>query len=415
MRNLVALLIFMTTASWCVAAEDLLDPAAPPVTAGAPMRIALADADAVKRASVLVREIYAGRYAAKSDRGKRTLGRMMLRHVAWHRSDAALAEVLLRESLRLACEADDHETVLAAIDELDGIFTGISIIEERRKILQQIARKPFVAALQKLFDTPDDARSCAVAGRWLGPVAGRWSEALPLLQRATTDPEFQKPAESEISASTPMQVFQAAEAWMDASKRTKGEERTGILKHVRDLVERASPGLTGGTKTRADQLIAKIEPQIPLDLTQVDWSTLTGAQWERIALPSFSLIAKTDRTDTGILLKEGEAVRVVVNPDDRWSFNLAGESTPTVTDWKGVSRTYTYTVSDDNGIRTVTVVLGLQRIRYGAVLAFTDPNRRMRAGIIRGPGKLWLGPATERRGETGTSGTMRVKIVPVDE
>jgi hypothetical protein len=85
-----------------------------------------------------------------------------------------------------------------------------------------------------------------------------------------------------------------------------------------------------------------------------------------------------------------------------------------VTDWKGVSRTYTYTVSDNNGIRSVTVTLGIQRIRFGAVVAFIDVNQRMRAGVIRGPGKLMLGPASNRRGEAGTSGAIRVKIVPVD-
>jgi hypothetical protein len=106
---------------------------------------------------------------------------------------------------------------------------------------------------------------------------------------------------------------------------------------------------------------------------------------------------------------------VVPNPEDRWSFNLAGEDAPVVTGWKGVPRLYKFTVNDSNGIRSMTVMLGVQGILYGAVVAFTDVNKRKLAGNISGPGKLWLGPASNRKGETGTSGTIRVKIVPVDE
>lgn len=423
MRHLLTVLLIIVAGMLISlpAAEALLpadpaDTAPAPAAPAAPARVAPADADAVKSASVLVREVYAGRYAVKTDSGRRTLGRMMLRHAAWHRSNAALMEVLLRESLRLACEADDHETMLAAIDALAAAFTGVSVADERNKAFQEIARKPFVVAMQKLSESPDDVRSLAVAGRWLGPVAGRWAEALPLLARASGDPLLQKAAEGELAASTPMQVLQVAETWMEALKRSKGEERVGMLKHVHELVTRALPDLTGISKTKADQLIATVEPQIPLDLDQVDWSTLTGAQWERIAAKPIPLLAKTDRTDSGITLAAGETVRVVANPDDRWSFQLVGEEkTPLVTDWKGVRRLYTYTISDDNGVRSVTISLGLQGILYGAVVAFTDVNNRMRAGIIRGPGKLMLGPASNRRGEAGTAGTMRVKIVPVDE
>jgi hypothetical protein len=266
-----------------------------------------------------------------------------------------------------------------------------------------------------VVDTPDDARACAVAGRWLGPIAGRWQEALPLLGRASGEPHLQKAAMAEVAATNPTEVLQAAEMWMEAIKRTKGEERIGILKHVFDVAQRIRPQLAGISQTKAGKLIETTEPQIPLDLSQVEWSKLTGKQWDRIAAPEISLVARTDRTDTGIILGDGEAVRVVPNPDDRWSFQLAGEDAPVVTGWKGVMRLYTFTVNDSNGIRSMTVSLGVQGILYGAVVAFTDVNKRKLAGIIKGPGKLWLGPASNRKGETGTSGTIRVKIVPVDE
>lgn len=398
-------------------AEDLLAPAdqPPPAVVPAQSRIAPADAAAVKSAHAQVREVYAGRYAAKSERGKRTLGRMMLRHVTWHRSNAAIAEVLLRESLRLACEVDDFETVLSAIDTMEKTFTGISIADERRKAFQEVARRPFIVALQKLLDTPDDARACGIAGRWLGLSAGRWDEALPLLCQATSDADLQKLATAEVAADDPGKLFKSAEGWLEGTKRFKGDERIGALKHVLDLAQRALPGLTGITKTQADQLIAKVAPQIPLDLDLVDWSTLTGEQWERIPYPAIPVIAKLDRIDPKISLAEGEVVRVVANPDDRWTFELADNTGPFTTDWKGVYRLYTYIANDDNGPRSVTVSLGVQRIRYGAVLAFTDINKRMRAGLVRGPGKLWLGPSSDHRGEKTTSGSIRVKIVPVYE
>jgi hypothetical protein len=391
-------------------------PAIPPVPAAtAPQRVAPADAAAVKSATALVREVYAVRYAVKTAAGKRKLARMMVEHAEWHRSNAALAEVLLRESLRLACEADDHATVLAAIDALDATFTGISIAEERAKAFKETARKPFIVALQKVVETPDDARACGVAGRWLGPIAGRWQEAVPVLGRASGEAHLQKAAMAEVAATNPTEVLLAAEIWMDVTKRTKGEERIGILKHVFDLAQRVKPQLAGISQTKAVKLIDTAEAQIPLDLSQVEWSKLTGKQWDRIAAPEISLLAKTDRTDSGIILADGETVRVVPNPEDRWSFNLAGEDAPVVTGWKGVPRLYKFTVNDSNGIRSMTVMLGVQGILYGAVVAFTDVNKRKLAGNISGPGKLWLGPASNRKGETGTSGTIRVKIVPVDE
>jgi hypothetical protein len=216
---------------------------------------------------------------------------------------------------------------------------------------------------------------------------------------------------AEVAATNPTEILQAAEMWMEAIKSTKGEERIGILKHVFDLAQRVRPQLAGISQAKAGKLIDTTESQIPLDLSQVEWGKLTSKQWDRIAASEISVLAKTDRTDPGITLASGEAVRVVPNPDDRWSFQIVGDDT-LVTDWKGVRHSLTLT-RNDGTISTVT--LGMQGILYGAVVAFTDPNKRKLAGIIKGPGKLWLGPASDRTGESEASGTIRVKIVPVDE
>ncbi len=423
MFRAVNVLMCCALAGWMTAADEpapQAQPATPPAPAAvvaAPVkRVAQPDDASVKKASVIVRTVYAGRYAVKDERGKRTQARMMLRHAAWHRDDAALEMVLLRESLRLASEASDAETILADIDALDAAFDGVVVADERRKAFEHVARKPFVLALLKLLDAPDDVRSCAVAGRWLGMVAGRWSEALPVLARASDEPAIKALAERETAAAQPPQLREAAQAWLDAAKTVKVDERVGVLKHALELAQRALPGLTGAEQQQEQQFIAKTILQIPLELDQVDWGKLTAEQWERIPAPVIPLVSKIDRTDTQVLVAEGASVRVVPHPTDMWSFVLADTPTPTVTDWKGVRRSYTYTTTDDTGFtHKLTVGLGVQNFLYGAVLMWTDVNHKRLAGVISGPGKIWIGPSSTHQGEVTTSGAIRVKLVPVEE
>ena len=388
---------------------------APVVSTQALSPVSPPDAAAVKIATVLVHSVYAGRYAAKDEHGKRIQARMMLRHATWHRDKAALEMVLLRESLRLASEANDVESVLLAIDALDAGFTGIVVADERRKALEHTAHKAFTVALLKILDAPDDAHACGVAGRWLGMVAGRWAEALPVLRRATEEPTIQQLAERDATAATPAQTFQSAQAWLNFSKTAKTEERVGVITHALALGQAAMPGLVGSERMLAEQFIAKLTLQIPLDLDTVDWSTLTAEQWDRIPTPSLSVIAKIDRTDSGYVLTEGEVVRVVPHPTDTWSFILADSQAPFVTDWHGAQRSYTFTDTVNGVPRRLTLALGVQGFLYGAVLAWTDLNHRMRPGIVHGPGKLWVGPSSDHKGETTTSGAIRFKIVPAEE
>jgi hypothetical protein len=382
------------------------------------MPVAPPDEEEVKKATATLKKVYAARYAAKDDHGKAVLARMMLKHAEWHRMEPALAMALLRESVRLATEGKDYPGALTAIDHLEAAFTGVMVNEERRKAFQKSTSRVFTVALLKLIDTPDDVRSCVVAGRWLGPVAGRWQEALPVLVRATEDAPIQALAakESEPMA-MPAEIAQAAQGWMDlAAKTTNLEERGGMQKHALALFQRASTGLQGIEQEKAKQSIAALQAKIPLDLEKIDWAAITAAEWEHLPGTAIPVVGKVDRTDTSIVLKEGESVRVVPHPTETWNFALTDNSAVTP-DWKGVERTVSILINDpqNGGTRTLIHRCGAQGHLYGAMLMWTDVNRKLRAGVITGPGKVFFGPSSDRMGEKSVTGALRVKIVAVDE
>ncbi len=398
------------------------EPTSVPVAPVAVARSAPPSADDEKEALARVQLVYASRYAVKTPKGKAALARMIMRHAPAQRGTPAVEWVLLHEALRLGGESDEAEVVLLAIDRLAAMFSGVNVTEERRKALQHARSKPAVAALLTLLDMPDDARAAMVAGRWLAFSANRWDEALPLLRRIADEPALQAAAALDQPVAPPLP---SAKAWAElAAKRRPGAgprsaatpEQTGMRVRALALYRAALPALKGPDRQVADAAIADLEPQIPLAACDVDLVNLTAAQWDRLPYPIIPLVAKLDTTDVNLPLAAGEAVRVVPRPTDTWSFQVADSSKPLVTDWHGTEHIVNLILSGNtNGPSRVAVDLGLQGHPYGAVLMWVDPNHKLVAGIIAGPGRLMLGPASGHQSENGTSGSIRIKLVPLED
>lgn len=380
------------------------------VPAAAPLAMSQPSADAVRAQITRLHKDHAEKFARRTARGKDALAHDLLADAGVSGHPPVEQAALLREAIRLAGEADDGPTLLAAIDRLAASFTGVVVADERRKALGHLKRQPYAVALITLLDTPGDEHAATTAGRWLGAVAGRWAEALPLILMGSGDPLLQAAAKLEAAQHAP--TLELAQAWIDAARKTAtGPEQIGLLKHAERGLEQLLPGLVGDDAQRARTLLDGILPQIPLDPALVDWDKLTALQWDRLPGVTLSLVARPDRTDSGVLLEPGESVRIVAHPTDTWSF-VVDSKEHVVTGWRGKPTSVGIMTGDGNGgSRYGYVRLGVQGIPYGAVLMWIDTNKRQLADEITGPGHVWLGPSSEHTAESNCTGAIRVKII----
>lgn len=429
MRHLL-LMLLCAAGAWA-ADVDLLGDGGGGGAATAGVATPRPDEDARRDAVSRLKKSFAADYARRSSHDKLALAhRLAAGAAAVAGSDWPMFDAMLSESMRLSSETDDCLGVLTCIERLAATFSGVDTAAEKRNVLRRMYRKPAAAAILKLLDAPDDQRANAIAGKWYAFEAGRWDDALPLLQRSGDDGlaavakmEAAKPANSA-------ERLLVADAWHELGRKSSGEDRIGMYRRALAWYALAAPDLGGEDAARVKQTVAQIKPLVPLDLDHVDWSTLTAEDWERIAAPTVLVQAKLDRTDPQVVLADQQAVRIVPHPTETWTFGVYDLTAKVVCGWRGQP---TVALLQNTGSRVRVggggpagggggggavgnrrVTLGVNGLPYGSLLMWFDPNEKSAAGVITGPGKLWLGPSTDRTAESEASGAIRVKIIPVE-
>lgn len=425
-----ALLSLLLGASAIAAAADggdLLGDPAPVAIATAPPAAKPAlpprpDEAARHEALARFKKAYGTDLARREPRERLRLARRLLKEAPAQRPDAALYDCMLCEAIRAAADGEDLRLVLDGIDAMTASFDGWDAAAEKRQALRKLYRRPAAAAIVKLLDTPDDARANAVAGKWYAFAAERWAEALPLLARSG-EPALVAMAQMEVARpATVAEQLQVADAWADLGRKSPaGDDRNGALARAVHWYRQAAAAAGDEDAAKAKAAVALILPQLPLDLAKVDWNALSAQDWERIQAPVVTVQAKLDRSETQITLLDRQSVRIVAHPTDTWTFGVASLPKKVVCTWQGQPTSVVLRSTNNGGqggnrsVRARTVVLGLDGMPYGSLLMWLNPNEKQAAGIIAGPGKLWLGPSSDRTDESEVTGAIRVKIVPVDD
>lgn len=379
----------------------------PPAVGGG--HLAIPDAAAQRDALKLLRKNFSKEYGQRAAADKRRLARKLFDDAPANKSDAGIFHAELSESVRLASECEDYIRVLDAIDRLGGAFESYDAAAEKAAALKKIGR-PVALAIIKLLATPEDPQANLVAGKWFAFTARHWPEGLNMLARAD-DGTLAKVAQMELDkpVNAEEQIL-VGDAWYDIGKKAGNrDERNAMLGRAQSWYQQGAPGVSGLARTRIDQRMAEIEKQLPLDLEHIDWNALSASQWDKLKGTVVAVDAKHERTPTGIVLGAGQKVRVVPNPKDTWNFQLSYNQEKIECNWRG---------NDPRrkiGNTVYITFMGIANQPYGALLAWLDTGEKQLAGVVTGPGRLWVGPGTDRSWEADSGGSIRVKLIPVDD
>jgi hypothetical protein len=290
---------------------------------------------------------------------------------------------------------------MKVVERQSSQFAGLVLGDELRATLRRMGAKPVAQGILKLLDEPADPAANLTVGRWYAFTARRWDDGMPMLANGSdaglaklAQMELDKPGEAAERA-------QLADAWFEAARKPVGkDDRIPMLSRALSWYGEALGGLTGLQKDGVAKRMAEIEKQLPIDVDNIDWKTLTAGQWDRIKAPIVTVQMRLDRTDAQVVLKAGERVRVVAHPSETWTVDLGTWGGVVTTNWRGRKM-------------PAAAMSGVHRM--AAMLCWIDNGAKQNCGIIAGPGKLYLGPNSDWWYNPERNGSIRAKIVPVED
>ncbi len=371
--------------------------------------VAIPDDKAQKTVLADLKKLYAKDYSRRTDSQKSHFAAKLSEEAAKSRGDATTYFTTLNEVCRLAQEAEDYERMLDTIDLLAASFTSYDATEQKKIWLKKMTGKPTAAAIMTLLTNPKDPAANTIAGKFFCLDLKRWSEGLPMLA-ISGDADLKAVAEQELaSPSEDSQRVQVGDAWYVASKKgSTSSEKYAMLARAQRWYMQAK-NLSGVLKERVSQRLTEIDRTLPLDLDHLDFDNLTPTQWSKLKGAETIIPVRTARSGPIATMKSEQRFRVVANPADTW----------TCQSWYGAVTCSSSgadprqrTIRDTNVIFSSTFESPYPDFRYGALLVQVDKSEPKPAGLISGPGNIWIIPNAstgERKGQ------IRIKLVPVDD
>lgn len=376
------------------------------VKTGAP--VAIPDEKAQKAALADLKKLYAKDYSRRTDSQKSRFAAKLSEEAAKSRGDATTYFTTLNDVCRLAQEAEDYERLLDTIDLLAASFTGYNATEQKKAWLKKMSGKPTAGAIITLLTTPQDPAANTLVGKFFCLELKRWAEGLPMLAicgdadlKAVAEQELARPGEDS-------QLVQVGDAWYTASKKGSSNEKNAMLARAQYWYMQAK-NLTGVQKERVSQRLTEIDRTLPLDLDHLDFDNLTPTQWSKLKGIETTIPVRAARTGPVITMRADQRFRVIPNPADTWTCqsywgpvicNSAGADP-----YKRINR-------DVDVILSSSFETPYPNFRYGALLVQVDKGEPKPAGIISGPGNVWIIP---NAGTGERKGQIRIKLVPVDD
>ncbi len=249
----------------------------------------------------------------------------------------------------------------------------------------------------KLLENPLDPDANTKAGKYWCFTANKWDLGLPLLFNGG-DKVLAKVAELEIaSPSGAMQQVEVGDLWHDAADGLKSPYKELSYDRARHWYKLAGPSITGASKTKVERRLEEIFGIYPDP--DVDYSTLTEKQWDKLKGTTCEVSATRTVNDSKVALKPGQKVRVVPHPTDTWKATDGWNNAVSQSfNWKG-----------DPDMRFSRRA----RFAFMALTCWLDKGEKAAPGIIEGPGKLFFGAQDPYTMAAG--GTIRVKVLILDE
>jgi hypothetical protein len=344
-------------------------------------------ADALKTSTAAIKDLYKNDYA--TIKGRTSLASTLVDQALQTNDDPTMRYALLSEARELAVASKNVVIVLEVCDQLGGGFSGPTATELKRIALPRISGVTVITSLLKLLDAPADPAANAAVGRWYAADAQLWDKALPLMAKGS-DVVLAKAAAAELALTgKAADLLAVAEQWYDFGKKNS-PVKVAFWRHALGIYEDAKPRLSGLSSTLAEKRIIEIEEFLPLG-PDINYATLSAGQWEKLKGKIITVDAGKGINATGIMLSEGQKIRVVPHPTDTWKYDDRGNVLSMT--WKG-------------GMSSSRRAVGSLQCQVGN--GIEKPP-----GIITGVGQLSLFAITGRK--ITMNGTIRVKILPVTD
>ncbi len=383
----------------------------PPQVTGNGTKSTVPDAAAAATALTAIKALYKDDYAKKRPVQKCRFARKLVDDADKSKDDAANYYVMLSEAQRLVLEGEDYDFYLTVTDTIAANFTSVDAAAVKRQQLSQNKSKPVAAAILKLLETPTDPGANTVAGKMFGVERGKWELALPMLA-LSNEPALKKVAEMELGdPKDPTEQSLTGEAWyLLAKKAGMQAEKDGMNVRALFWYSKAVDGLKGVNKDKAQKRVEELDKLVPL--TVVDYNNLTANQWTKLkAITTVAVDARTARTSSGYVLKNGVKVRVVPHPTDTWKITTEfyGEMTAT---WKGIQPQKRKNSNSD-----VSYYIGWGGKYSLGSMAFQvgDSANIQEAGILEGQGVIYAMPYADSWSFSSASGIIRLKLCAVSD
>jgi len=375
-------------------------------------RVAIPDEKSQKATITDLKKLYAKDYSRRTDAQKRRFAAKLADEAAKSKGDAATYFTTLSEVCRLAQEAEDYERLLDTIDLLSSSFNGYESAEQKKLWLKKMTGKATASAIATLLDNPKDAGANTSAGKFFCYDLKRWNVGLPMLA-ICSDADLKAVAEQELSNPTDdTQRVQVGDSWYSIAKKgSSSSEKFALLARAQHWYLLAK-GLTGVLKERVGQRLTEIDKSLPLDLENIDFDNLTPAQWTKLKGAETTIQVRAGRTGPVATLKPGQRFRVVPNPADTWTCqSWIGATTCTASGTSLVRK-----ARDGEDSISSSFYLSYSSpypdYRFGELLVQIDKGDPKSAGIIDGPGNVWIIP---NAGNGERKGAIRIKLVAVDD
>jgi hypothetical protein len=154
-------------------------------------------------------------------------------------------------------------------------------------------------------------------------------------------------------------------------------------------------GLTGGSKDSAEKTANELEMSVPLELCEIkDWNKITEREWERLPGTIMKIDGTKVEINTRVALREGQAVRVVPHPTDKWTLYMNYSDAVEAT-WQGSCK--------DGWDESV-------KFNFGEVtLSMSQNGGMVKMGEVSGPGSIFI----RRASNYVSKGSIRLKFIPV--
>jgi hypothetical protein len=352
----------------------------------------------VSKSVTNLQSTYAEKYRSAMPNAKAELCSELFVKAKTSQGNPALCYAMISEACRLASDikVQDIGLILHAGDFLAKTFTNVDSLAEKKRLLS-LGTTPLNSAAIKLLNNPVDPDANTQVGLSFCFTRGDFASGLPILIRSG-DSALSDLAKKEIvKDAIALRQLEIAEGWNKLVKDGKYKNHSvKMTAHAVVFYRMAlKTGLTGGSKDSAEKTANELEMSVPLELCEIkDWNKITEREWERLPGTIMKIDGTKVEINTRVALREGQAVRVVPHPTDKWTLYMNYSDAVEAT-WQGSCK--------DGWDESV-------KFNFGEVtLSMSQNGGMVKMGEVSGPGSIFI----RRASNYVSKGSIRLKFIPV--